>query len=562
MFFAPEGNFAGLWVLAFPVLAVCVLGLPWGLLLAVLVLGFMLALCLVPDLAPAGAFYGYDPFRALRFGGAYLLISLIAAVSERLRIIHERRAEQLALELQVERDEIAAMKDNLKAGLFLLNRDFEIEPAYSRVLETILGEGGLEGKRFPDLFTVSLSSREKQALVDYLEMAINRSFDNKMLEEINPINEFTYVNATGEIEKILRSSFTPVDRGGGEFFILGALEDITAEKELERQLAQEEDQKEAEMRAFFQVIKVDPRVFGDFLEDTEYEFNRINEILKNKKLTSKEAVLRIYQCVHAIKSNALILGLEHFGGQLHGLEGEIKKLEEHAELSFTEVLHITVELEKVMRENDKLRDTIVNIQTFMGGDIKRQDRYVLVETLSRAVERAAGPQAKKAAFDSAGVDGAALEKAPRRIIKEILTQLVRNAVFHGIETPEERRRAGKDAEGHIRLALRQEGEKLHIRLSDDGRGLDFEKIRQRAEALHMLPVPEAGTDRNRLLQVIFAPGFSTSTGAGLHAGRGMGLSLVRDRVRALGGSIKLQTETGKGTSFHIYLPLEVAPHEN
>jgi two-component system chemotaxis sensor kinase CheA len=312
------------------------------------------------------------------------------------------------------------------------------------------------------------------------------------------------------------------------------------------------------MKAFFQVVKVDPRVFGDFLEDCAYEFNRINEILKNKKIGSREALTRIYQCVHAIKSNALILGLDQFGESLHQLEEEIKKLEDHQTIEFKDLLHITIELENVMKENDKLRDMINNVKSFMGGQGERQDKYVLVETLKRAVKKACEAEGKKAQLDADNIDGAALENAPRRIIKEVLTQLVRNAVSHGLEGSAERQEKGKNAVGRISVSLKEElaaGKKtLHIKLGDDGAGLDFKAIYKRAAALHLLK--DATYNKNSLLPLIFAPGFSTSRSVDAYSGRGMGLSLVRDRVRSLHGSIKLQTEVGKGTIFHIFIPVE------
>ena len=96
---------------------------------------------------------------------------------------------------------------------------------------------------------------------------------------------------------------------------------------------------------------------------------------------------------------------------------------------------------------------------------------------------------------------------------------------------------------------------MHIKLSDDGRGLNFDKIREKALELHILQKEDAD-DKNHLLQAIFAPGFSTADGADMHAGRGIGLNLVRERIKDLHGSIKLQTEPEKGTVFNLFIPLE------
>jgi two-component system chemotaxis sensor kinase CheA len=349
-----------------------------------------------------------------------------------------------------------------------------------------------------------------------------------------------------------------VDRGHGEIFIMGNLEDITAEKALQRQLAEEETKLEEEMRSVFEIIQVEPRVFVDFIEDTEYEFERINDILKNRTFSSAEAMVEIYQSIHAIKSNSVILGLENFGNKLHELETEIKTIRDQETISFEDVLHITLELDKIMQEKDRFQATVERINTFRSGDVTRnQDEYVLVQTLNKACEKAAQDQDKKVILTVESIDKQAIEYGPRRVIKEVLTQLVRNAVSHGIETAEERRAKGKKETGIIRLSIKAEAGKVHIKLTDDGQGLNFKKILETAKERRLLQEHETAPDKNRLVQVIFSPGFSTAGSASVHAGRGIGLNLVRDRLRGANGIIKLATEEGKGTAFNIYLPLEI-----
>jgi two-component system chemotaxis sensor kinase CheA len=559
-----EHGFAGLWIYAFPLIAVFILGMAAGSILSAVVLAGTMISTLIPGLA------GFDYVLpvAFRLIAVYILVVVLTLLYERIRFLKDIWVKRLTGALQAERDEIAAMKDNLKVGLFLMDSEYTIQPAYSKALEDVLGMDELQGKKFTDLLSASIKAKERDTLEDYFGMILNRSFDAKMLEEINPISEFQYVSGPAGEEKTLRSSFGWVDRGHNQFFVLGTLEDVTAERLLQQQLAEEEGKREEEMRALFQVIQVEPRVFGDFLEDAEYEFNRINGILKDRELSARAALVEVYQSVHAIKSNALILGLDNFSGKLHELESKIKKTLEKADeisgdISFEEVLHITVELERIMKEKDKFKETIEKIQAFKGaaGESRRQDRHVLVETLTKASEKAAAALNKKVQFVIDELDGIVLENGPRRIIKEVLTQMVRNSVYHGIETPEERESLGKDREGHVRLSIKYADEKIHIKLSDDGRGLDFEKIRKKAEALNMFDPDKAG-DKNYLLQAIFAPGFSTAEEADVHAGRGIGLNLVKERIKDLHGSIKLQSEPGKGTTFNIFIPMETAPAVN
>jgi two-component system chemotaxis sensor kinase CheA len=460
--------------------------------------------------------------------------------------------------LQRERDEINAMKDNLKVGFFLMDRSYTIQGQYSRSLEGMLACQDLSGKDFIALLSASFKEREQQAVKDYLTMVFNRSFKQAMLDDINPLHEFQYRGTDGE-EKTLSCGFAPVNQRNKKAFILGTVQDITLETALQRKLAQEEQKLQEEMHALFEIIQVDPRVFSDFLEDLEYEFERIHTILEDPGPSSSEAVVNIYQSVHAIKSNALIVGLNSFSTKVHGLESKIKALREQEEIRMEDILGLAIDIEQLMLERDKFRNTIDKIRDFKVSSGGKQYDQVLIESLNRAVGRAAKDTGKQVRLEVERLDVDVLEEIPRRQMKEVLLQLVRNAVYHGIEAPEVREQRGKGREGVIQLGIQREGDKFEIILRDDGVGLNFEKIRERAKDLHIITSAEMEEDRNRLLQVIFAPGFSTAGEEGLYGGRGMGLNLVQDRIRDLGGSIEVQTEAGKGVTFILSALLRQSP---
>jgi two-component system chemotaxis sensor kinase CheA len=458
--------------------------------------------------------------------------------------------------LQNERDEINAMKDNLKVGFFLMDRDYTIQGQYSRTLEGMLDCDDLRGKDFITLISPSLKEKEQEAVKDYLSMVLNRSFDQAMLDDINPLQEFQYYSEHEE-EKTLSCGFAPVSQGNKKAFILGTVQDITIEAALQRKLAQEEQKLQEEMRSLFEIIQVDSRVFSDFLEDLEYEFERIHTILENSSSSPSEAVVNLYQSVHAIKSNALIVGLNNFSEKVHRLESKIKDLREQDAVAVKDILGLAMDIEQLMLERDKFKNTIDKIRTFKGSGPRKQYDQVLIESLNRAVRRTAEDMGKQVQLVVKSLDPDALDESPRRQVKEMLLQLVRNAVYHGIETPEVRERRGKDRVGVIQLSMQTEGDRLEISLSDDGQGLNFEQIQKRAQDLH-IATGDGAKNKDRLLQIIFTPGFSTAGEEGLHGGRGIGLNLVRERIRDLRGSIKVQTQAGRGTTFILYIPRQVS----
>jgi two-component system chemotaxis sensor kinase CheA len=148
-----------------------------------------------------------------------------------------------------------------------------------------------------------------------------------------------------------------------------------------------------------------------------------------------------------------------------------------------------------------------------------------------------------------------LDKAVLDRLSEPLIHLVSNAIVHGIEPADVRRRAGKSEEGTIRLEAAPEAGRVVIRASDDGRGLDEKAIRKKAEALGQELRPD---DVIPLRNLIFLPGLSTAEQVSALAGRGVGLDVVASAIHTLGGTIDVETAPGKGTTFILSLPVTLA----
>jgi len=152
-----------------------------------------------------------------------------------------------------------------------------------------------------------------------------------------------------------------------------------------------------------------------------------------------------------------------------------------------------------------------------------------------------------------------LDKTLIEEINDPLVHMVRNSVDHGIEPPEEREKIGKDPTGTIVLSAEQEGNNIIISIEDDGRGIDPEKIKAKAiEKGIITPEKAEELSRNDILNLIFAPGFSTAQKVSNVSGRGVGMDVVKTNVTKLRGIINIETEPGKGSKFIIKLPITLA----
>jgi chemotaxis protein histidine kinase CheA len=152
-----------------------------------------------------------------------------------------------------------------------------------------------------------------------------------------------------------------------------------------------------------------------------------------------------------------------------------------------------------------------------------------------------------------------LDKTIIESIKDPLTHLVRNAVDHGVEMPEKRLASGKSPEGHLLLRAFHEGGQVNIEISDDGAGIDLERVKQKALEKGLLAPDQAARLSDReLLNLLFLPGFSTAEKVTNVSGRGVGMDVVKTNIEKIGGTVDIQNRFGHGTTVKIKIPLTLA----
>jgi two-component system chemotaxis sensor kinase CheA len=203
---------------------------------------------------------------------------------------------------------------------------------------------------------------------------------------------------------------------------------------------------------------------------------------------------------------------------------------------------INLSMERQLRE---LREAVMRVRMVPVGLIFERMRFVV-----RGLERDLG---KRIEVQLQGQDTEIDKHIVERMMDPVL-HLVRNAVSHGLELPQERLAAGKPEAGFVRLKASTAGDTVLIEVEDDGRGIDVDGITKRARLLKLIG-PEETVEEKRLLDIISGLGFTTRDKADLASGRGVGMAAVHAVVKELGGAIHVATEAGRGTRFSIRLPL-------
>ncbi len=179
-----------------------------------------------------------------------------------------------------------------------------------------------------------------------------------------------------------------------------------------------------------------------------------------------------------------------------------------------------------------------------------------VPRLTRLVRQVASEAGKRAELAVEGASG----ELDRQVLDKMLPpfeHMMRNAIVHGIEDPEQRQAAGKPAGGRITIRLHREGAEMVIDVADDGAGLNVDSIRRIALEKGLLD-PDSKVTDDAIMQLILTPGFSTAEKITQSAGRGVGMDVVANEIKQLGGSLQISSVTGQGTNFTIRLPFTLA----
>lgn len=180
----------------------------------------------------------------------------------------------------------------------------------------------------------------------------------------------------------------------------------------------------------------------------------------------------------------------------------------------------------------------------------------LFEKMTRIVRRVANEQGKKVDLDIRGAD-TELDKLIIEDVSDPLMHIIRNAIDHGLETPQERRAAGKPEKGLIQLWAAQKGNHVVIEVHDDGRGIDVARVRRKAIEKRLISESQVLTEEE-CFDLLFMPGFSTRDEVSDLSGRGVGMDVVKNNIAALSGMIEVKSRPGQGTSMIITLPITLA----
>jgi chemotaxis protein histidine kinase CheA len=309
------------------------------------------------------------------------------------------------------------------------------------------------------------------------------------------------------------------------------------------------------MENLFQIIHVNSDLMEEFLKDTSEEISFINELLKVETGETSDTINKIFQRIHSVKGNALLLGLNSIANKLKEFEDYLKELQ-NSDPTWRELLKVTVnlaELKHDISQINELIDKIILFQKKVGEDVKNK-KYIFEESLKKSLTKLGVEYNKDVNLDLTDYDMDIIPEKYRRLFKDSVNQFIRNSLAHGIEEREVRIKQKKDPQGKIKVSIKNIDDKIEFIYRDDGQGLNINNIKKAA-------VEKKGYSEQQVkklsgadaVKLIFSPGFSTSESVDKLSGQGIGMSVIKSHVDKVGGKLNIKSSSGNFCEFRILL---------
>jgi chemotaxis protein histidine kinase CheA len=342
--------------------------------------------------------------------------------------------------------------------------------------------------------------------------------------------------------------------------LIAIVSDVTKEVNLARTLKEQEAESKRKMEWLLSILNIDPTMLKEFISSVHEELDQMDECYQEISFKPKNLDLidTIYRSMHTIKGGASLLEMQFFTDLAHAAEDVISDIRKKNDFTEADSKKLKKQIKNIRKTYDELKELIDHI-----GKIHDQFRpkrshehQLLLNTLDRLVKSLNTECDKEVKFDHSKLEGSSIPFQRRLLIRDILVQLIRNSMYHGIESKDERNRLKKPVHGKIKVSGNAQDNAYIIQYEDDGKGLELKKLEEKARKSGLWSKIEIDSwTKEKLYETIFAPGISTASKVNITAGRGMGMSIIKTKLDKIGGEIIVETEPNAYTRFEILIPL-------
>jgi chemotaxis protein histidine kinase CheA len=463
-------------------------------------------------------------------------------------------------EFTLKRDDLLA---NMEEGFFVLDKDFVVQDKYSLALSKILNLKNPGGKPLLKLLQPFITGEDISTIGSYLDILMDTKVDDELIIQLNPLNrlEFKLLDKNDlSYSKYLTFCFKRVKKGNRISAALVTVLDETEAYLLNKKIKETEENFKKQLDWLTSIIQIDRKILREFISSAYFEIEEIVKYFKYDGLLDYYTILEhISRSLHLVKGNANLLDFTFFAQRLHALEEIAITVKQKEEINSNDFLPLIFGVQNLKDNLDGLGRLLEKLTSmdFQNNVVREQ---TMLESIRKMVTRISFELKKDVTFDDEGFKPERIPPQYLFVVKNILIQMVKNSLSHGIETPKVRKENNKDETGLIRITNALKGNKFFLKYYDDGRGLQLEKLKARAlETGKWDEKVINGWDKEDLSGVIFNSGISSSDNSTLIEGRGFGMNLIKNQIEKFNGTIEVKSEEYEFCEFTITLPLT---HEN
>lgn len=477
-----------------------------------------------------------------------------------------RRLRENDKQIEIAQNETGEILATVKEGLFLLDEKLMIGSQFSASLSKMLGKPVAAGTNFKEILRAILPEHIFSNACDFIELLFSSHIKESLMGDLNPLNqvEVNVRNKHGVLEqRFLTFDFNRVMMDGNAVHLLVTMFDVTTEVKLERALVDAKEEARIEMEGLLNLLKIDPVLLSNFITQAELTMLEINDELRSvggeinfRPLDYRRTVDAVFRRIHTFKGDTAMLGLEIFEVLAQKFEAVLSQLRNKPSIAGENLLALPFYLEEILQRIGMVKNMIARLSAYHDAFAPAVNADVFAGNLERLAERIAYEHGKQVKLVTDLHLLGELPQQTRNELKEIIVQLLRNAVVHGIEIVDERLQMGKQASGNIHIALHTKADgEFEFTLLDDGRGLvpaDIKGALIRHGKYNEAQLAEFSD--KQILMKIFEPGFSTSLIADRHSGHGVGLDVVHKKTEQIGARLRIATQENAYTRFSILFP--------
>jgi two-component system, chemotaxis family, sensor kinase CheA len=450
----------------------------------------------------------------------------------------------------------------INLGRIEVNSELVIVKVHDKVCQHLLGEDQLLKQNFAHILQRKVTPDRYQQLLSIFHTLVKKKNIIETKDHKNPFDclKIRTVNAQGTpLTRYLRCEFQRAKDFDKNGIWQVTIQDISKAVRVSKIIKLNKVRAELKVNTLMSLIQFDKDLIEEFLQAAVLS---IKELMKNLmdgargSGDSQHKLEAIYCIAHQMKGDSAILNLEGISKKVHAFENHLSLLNGKHNISQQDFVQLREPLKEIIDGVKEVTELFNQIRDGGWSSSQNTGGDSLIRQLKHLIKKVAADSKKRVVLVEDGCMDSSIPLKYQRIVSRVLTQLARNSIVHGIEDEQTRIQANKTPYGCLHLSTHRDKKYFVLTVRDDGRGINLLAVKQAALSSGLFdPTAVMSWKKPQLLSALFKPGFSTAKNITQHAGRGIGLDVIKSSVEKCGGKMNLKSVAGQFTEFSLSFPL-------